>query len=197
MLNNATIFSTDKLWYITRVNGRVLEKALIYDMALVWITKQQYLLCGSHKDIGFLEYCIGSSWLQKTQIRADKVWADPPAVGYIPMLILAEWIGTLFFPVDKLQIFFLLGKGSGRRRPRRRTEKGAEACLARRGPMEIQHRGGVGNSKVVKVQSEEAWDLFTDQASKEGRPVGSPSFASFLWPCFFCSCWDFVQFSKF
>ncbi|AQK79964.1 hypothetical protein ZEAMMB73_Zm00001d035932 [Zea mays] len=27
------------------------------------------------------------------------------------------------------------------------------------------------NSKVVKVQSEEAWDLFTDQASNEGRPV--------------------------
>jgi hypothetical protein len=51
--------------------------------------------------------------------------------------------------------------------------------------MEIQRHGGVGNSKVVKVQSEEAWDLFTDQASKEGRPVGSPSFASFVWPCSF------------
>nr|ACF82036.1 unknown [Zea mays] len=40
--------------------------------------------------------------------------------------------------------------------------------------MEIQHHRGLGNSKVVKVQSEEAWDLFTDQASNEGRPVGVP-----------------------
>jgi len=87
------------------------------------------------------------------------------------MLILAEWIGTLLFPVDKLQIFILLGKGSGKRRRRRRTEKGTRLCLARWGSMEIQHHGGVGNSKVVKVQSQEAWDLFTDQASKEGRPV--------------------------
>lgn len=123
------------------------------------------------------------------KLRADKVWADPPAVGYIPMLILVEeWIGTLFFPVDKLQIFFLLGKGSGRRRPRRRTEKG---------PMEIQHHRGVGNSKVVKVQSEEAWDLFTNQASNEGRPVGSPSFPSLLCPGSFALVEIlFIQFSK-
>ncbi|XP_062226849.1 thioredoxin-like protein CXXS1 [Phragmites australis] len=37
--------------------------------------------------------------------------------------------------------------------------------------MEIQHQRGVGNSKVVKVQNEEAWELFTNQASNEGRPV--------------------------
>ncbi|XP_066343935.1 thioredoxin-like protein CXXS1 [Miscanthus floridulus] len=90
------------------------------------------------------------------------------------MLILAEWIGTLFFPVDKLQIFFLLGKGSGRRRVGDQEEgqrRGQRLCLAGWGSMEIQRHQGVGNSKVVKVQSEEAWGLFTDQASKEGRPV--------------------------
>ncbi|CAO2043840.1 unnamed protein product [Urochloa humidicola] len=37
--------------------------------------------------------------------------------------------------------------------------------------MEIQQPRGVGNSKVVKVQSEEAWELFTNQASNEGRPI--------------------------
>jgi thioredoxin 1 len=44
--------------------------------------------------------------------------------------------------------------------------------------MEIQQQRGVGSSKVVKVQNEEAWELFTNQASNEGRPVGSPSFPS-------------------
>ncbi|KAF8651263.1 hypothetical protein HU200_063513 [Digitaria exilis] len=41
--------------------------------------------------------------------------------------------------------------------------------------MEVQQPRGVGNSKVVKVQSEEAWDLFINQASNEGRPVGALS----------------------
>jgi len=111
------------------------------------------------------------------------------------MLILAEWIGTLFFPVDKLQIFFLLGKGSGRRRVGDQEEeqrRGQRLCLAGWGSMEIQRHQGVGNSKVVKVQSEEAWGLFTDQASKEGRPVGSPHFPFpphlLLLAWFFCSC---------
>ncbi|KAG8066361.1 hypothetical protein GUJ93_ZPchr0004g40071 [Zizania palustris] len=34
-----------------------------------------------------------------------------------------------------------------------------------------QQQRGVGNSKVVKVEKEEAWDLFISQASNEGRPV--------------------------
>ena len=37
--------------------------------------------------------------------------------------------------------------------------------------MEIQRQRGVGNSKVVKVEKEEAWELFINQASNEGRPV--------------------------
>ncbi|KQJ84780.1 thioredoxin-like protein CXXS1 [Brachypodium distachyon] len=37
--------------------------------------------------------------------------------------------------------------------------------------VEIQQPREVGGSKVVKVDKDEAWELFTDQASKEGRAV--------------------------
>lgn len=45
-------------------------------------------------------------------------------------------------------------------------------CSCFLGHMEIQQQKGVGNSKVVKVEKEESWDLFINQASNEGRPVG-------------------------
>jgi len=66
--------------------------------------------------------------------------------------------------------------------------------------MEIQQPRGVGNSKVVKVQSEEAWELFTNQASNEGRPVGTPflSLSSpLLWPAAFLLVEIPFNFSKF
>lgn len=47
--------------------------------------------------------------------------------------------------------------------------------------VEIQQPREVGGSKVVKVDKDEAWELFTDQASKEGRAVGFPL------PLLFCS----------
>ena len=73
------------------------------------------------------------------------------------------------------------------------------------GRMEIQQPRGVGNSKVVKVQSEEAWELFTNQASNEGRPVGTPflSLSSpplpspLLWPAAFLLVEIPFNFSKF
>jgi len=87
---------------------------------------------------------------------------------------------------------FLAGEGVREERPRSRTEK--EKKLVFSVHMEIQQPRGVGNSKVVKVQSEEAWELFTNQASNEGRPVGTP-FLSLSSPplpsplaCCFSSC---------
>jgi hypothetical protein len=50
-----------------------------------------------------------------------------------------------------------------------KSKGGAEACLpSSSGPYGDPAPPGLGNSKVVKVQSEEAWDLFTDRASNEG-----------------------------
>ncbi|PVH35894.1 hypothetical protein PAHAL_7G301700 [Panicum hallii] len=52
---------------------------------------------------------------------------------------------------------------------KKQNREGEEACVLR--PYGDPAAPGVGNSKVVKVQSEEAWELFTNQASNEGRPV--------------------------
>ena len=51
--------------------------------------------------------------------------------------------------------------------------------------MEIQQQKGVGNSKVVKVEKEESWDLFVNQASNEGHPVGFFFLALFFPHLFF------------
>jgi hypothetical protein len=67
--------------------------------------------------------------------------------------------------------------------------------------VEIQQPQEVGKSRIVKVDKEEAWELFTSQASNEGRAVrrfvGSsiphslPQSASYIllsWPNFPPSC---------
>ncbi|KAG8043601.1 hypothetical protein GUJ93_ZPchr0458g22593 [Zizania palustris] len=50
-------------------------------------------------------------------------------------------------------------------------EEGRGFCSCFLGHMDIPQHQGVGNSKVVNVEKEEAWDLFINQASNEGRPV--------------------------
>jgi thioredoxin 1 len=46
--------------------------------------------------------------------------------------------------------------------------------------VEIQQPQEVGKSRVVKVDKDEAWELFTTQASNEGRTVRTRFFAYFF-----------------
>jgi hypothetical protein len=68
--------------------------------------------------------------------------------------------------------------------------------------VEIQQPQEVGKSRIVKVDKEEAWELFTSQASNEGRavrrfihspflPSSSPQYPPLIWlswPNFLPSC---------